>query len=264
MDKKLILYSVILAGLAFATFQTARSNKESEEGLTEAQEELLLDTGYFEISDATGQLAPLYEPEGEPSLSELADGGTASAELKAAFEKFNGGGQKGNTFLAFALFVITGIFAGFVVVTQILPMFVQKASEEVYGSTEQIKTEKARITGQALVAQGDWEGAIEAYREEAEMEPENRLPWVEMAMIKREKLEDSDGALAVMDEALARGGWRDNDEAVFLFRKVEIYEEDKNDHASAVALLREVIEKFPQTRHSANAMHKLHQMGEQA
>ncbi|MEM9080811.1 MAG: tetratricopeptide repeat protein [Verrucomicrobiota bacterium] len=239
------------------------SSGEIQEGLSDEQEELLLDTGYFEVSDSTGELAPLWAEGNEPSLEEMADGGEVSQELKAAYRMYRDGAEGGGIWIPLAMFIVTGVFTGFLVVTYLLPNLVQKASEEVYGSTEQGEPDPL-ASAQALVAQGEWEGAIEAYRSAAEAQPENRLPWVEIAMLQRERLEDSDLALATLDAAIARGNWRENDEAFFYFRKIAIFEEDKKEHEKAVGLLKEVIEKFPNTRHMANAMHKLREMGESA
>jgi hypothetical protein len=46
-----------------------------------------------------------------------------------------------------------------------------------------------------------------------------------------------------------------------MFRLSEIYEEDFHDLKAAGAILSQIIELFPETRHSANARTKLHQWG---
>ncbi len=143
-----------------------------------------------------------------------------------------------------------------------LPNLVQKASEEVFGSTEKAEGPDALARAQSAVAQGDWQQAISCYQEAGEKEPENRLPWIEISMLQRERLNDPAAALATLDQALERGNWRENDETFFIFRKIDIFENDIKQHDQAVSLLRDVIDRFPQTRHSANAMHKLHELGE--
>lgn len=262
MDKKLILYLLILAGLVTATVMSARSSKQVDASLTSDEMEMLEDTGHFDIDPNENVLVPLYEEGTQLSPEELGNGEQPSAALTAAYDKFLGTGKKGSPFLTFALFILTGIFTGFLVVTYVLPNIVQRASEEVYGSTEKVGAPSTLMQAQAAVAQGEWEQAIDYYKKVATEEPDNRLPWVEIAMLQRERLENPHAALLTLEQALARGGWRENDEAFFLFRKIEIFENDVNEHEQAVALLRDVIERFPQTRHSANAMHKLHEMGE--
>ncbi|WP_411846656.1 tetratricopeptide repeat protein [Roseibacillus persicicus] len=262
MDKKLILYLIILAGLVTATVKSVQSSKEVDTALTTNEIELLEDTGHFDLDPNENVLIPLYEEGTQLSPEELANGEEPSAELAAAYEKFLGTGKKGSPILTFALFIVTGVFTGFLIVSYILPNVVQRASEEVYGSTQKVGGPSALTRAQAAVAQGEWEQAIELYQEAATEEPDNRLPWVEIAMLQRERLENPHAALLTLEQALARGGWRENDEAFFLFRKIEIFENDLNEHDQAIALLRDVIDRFPQTRHSANAMHKLHELGE--
>ncbi|MBK1835321.1 tetratricopeptide repeat protein [Roseibacillus ishigakijimensis] len=269
MDKKLILYLLVLAGLITATFLSVRANSDSDDGkLTINDMQLLEDTGHFEIVSSVDsnedKLEPLNGDGRGLSRDDLGNGEEPDPEVVTAYEKFLGEKDGGSPLITFGLFIITGIFVGFLVVTYVLPNIVQRASEEVYGSTEKVGAPDAISQAQASVAQGEWEEAIAHYREAAAEDPSNRLPWVEIALLQRERLEDPQASLATLDEALARGGWRENDEAFFIFRKIEIYEHDLNQHEKAVAQLREVIEKFPQTRHSANAMHKLHELGESA
>ena len=52
-----------------------------------------------------------------------------------------------------------------------------------------------------------------------------------------------------------------NDAAYFMFRLAELYDEDAHDRDSAVSILNQVMEQFPESRHSANARHKLHEWG---
>ena len=68
--------------------------------------------------------------------------------------------------------------------------------------------------------------------------------------------------MQTLDQALARGNWRENDEAFFIFRKIDIFENHLQQKEQALACLQDVIERFPQTRHSANAMHKLRELDE--
>lgn len=264
MDKKLLLYLLILAGLVAATIASVKSSEDPLEAtsLSNHEIELLEDTGHFEYDANEEMLIPLYGEDETLSTEQLGDGGEPSSELLSAYEKFLGEREKGSPLLTFALFVLIGIFTGFLVVSYVLPNIVQRASEEVYGSSEKVGPPSALMQAQAKVAQGDWDEAIASYRLASEEEPENRLPWVEIAMLQRERLENPSLALETLDAALARGDWRENDEAFFYFRKIEILENDLNEHDRAITLLREVMEKFPNTRHYANAMHKLHELGE--
>ena len=264
MDKKLILYLLILAALVTATVLSVKSSKKTENGtsLSNDEMELLIDTGHFDYSTQDGSLIPLNEEGPKLTPEQLGDGEEPAPEVAAAYNKFLGEKEGGSPLITFALFIATGVFVAFLIISYVLPNLVQRASEEVYGSTEKVGSPDALSQAQANVAQGDWEQAIASYQEAAVADPSNRLPWVEIAAIQRDRLEDPELALATLDNALARGSWRENDEAFFLFRKIEIHEDDLNQRSQAVAVLREVMEKFPQTRHYANAMHKLRELGE--
>lgn len=263
MDKKLIFYLLILFGLVFATVKSVQSSKGSDDTfLTSEDIELLEDTGHFDYNPSEETLSPLFEEGTELTPEQLGDGGEPSPATVAAYQKYLGETEGGSPLLTFALFIITGIFTGFLIVSYLLPAVVQRASEEVYGSTEKVGAPSALSQAQANVAQGDWEQAIASYQQAAAEDPDNRLPWVEITMLQRERLEEPNLALQTLDAALARGGWRENDEAFFLFRKIEILEQDLDEREQALSLLRTVMEKFPDTRHFANAMHKLHEMGE--
>ncbi|MEO1843444.1 MAG: hypothetical protein ABGZ37_04120, partial [Akkermansiaceae bacterium] len=75
-------------------------------------------------------------------------------------------------------------------------------------------------------------------------------------------LESPDAAITTLREALESFEWRANDAAFFMFRLVELYEKEKQDLATSVSILQQVVEIFPETRHAANATHRLRELGE--
>lgn len=149
---------------------------------------------------------------------------------------------------------------GILFVTLILPMFAHRIAHLVYDSGELLEKD-AMHDARSLVAQGEYEKAIEAFRVAAANDPLNRLPWVEIARIQRGHLEDPDSAIQTLRDALESQEWQVNDAAYFLFRLAELYDEDRQDRATAVSIMQQVIDEFPETRHSANARHKLHTWG---
>jgi hypothetical protein len=87
---------------------------------------------------------------------------------------------------------------------------------------------------------------------------------VEIAKIYKDQLGDPASAVATIRHALESQAWEVNDAAYFLFRLAELYDEVEGDRNSAVAIMNQVVEQFPGTRHSANATHKLHEWSMQA
>lgn len=154
-------------------------------------------------------------------------------------------------------FLSAGLAAVFVVIYA-LPFFAQRVSQSVYDSVEEVEKDLMR-DARSRVAQGDYEGAIEAFKVAADADPLNRVPWVEMIKIYKENLHDAPAAIRTIRQAIESHEWPANDAAYFLFRLAELHDEVEGDRAAAVAILNQVIEQFPGTRHSANATHKLHE-----
>lgn len=153
-------------------------------------------------------------------------------------------------------FLCAGLVGIFFVIT-LLPFFAQRLTHSVYDSGEEVEKD-AMHDARSLQAQGEYVAAIEAYKRAAAADPLNRLPWVEIAKVYKDYLEDPKAAIATIRHALESQEWEVNDAAYFLFRLAELYNEVEGDRASAVAIMNQVIEQFPETRHSANARTKLH------
>lgn len=149
---------------------------------------------------------------------------------------------------------------GIVFVTEVLPIFAQKLTHAVYDSGEEVEQD-AFHDARVLMAQGEWEAAIESFKEAAEGDPLNRMPYVEIAKIQKVHLEDPMASIMALREAIEGQEWEEKDAAFLLFRLAELYDKDTEDRESAVAIMEQVMEQFPETRHSANARTKLHEWG---
>ncbi len=156
-------------------------------------------------------------------------------------------------------FISAGVVGTFVVV-YLLPFFAQRVTHAVYDSAEMVEKDVMH-DARVLVAQGEYHAAIEAFKVAAKAEPLNRLPWVEIAKIYKDNLEEPTAAIETIRYALESQAWEINDAAYFLFRLAELYDEVLGDRASSIAILQQVVEQFPRTRHSANANTRLHEWG---
>ena len=79
------------------------------------------------------------------------------------------------------------------------------------------------------MAQGDYEGAIKAFREGMKSDPQNRMPWIEIAKIQKDQLQDVPAAIQTLRDALESNVWEE-DSAVFLsFRLADLYDEGMAD-----------------------------------
>jgi len=168
--------------------------------------------------------------------------------------------DNGRLIQSILLGVVTAVVVGVVFVIDVLPVIAQKMTHAVYDSAEMVE-EDAMHDARSKVAQGDYEGAIEAFKVAAQADPLNRMPWIEIAKIYRENLENPGAALSTLRTALEGQEWQVNDAAYLMFRVAELYDEDLQDRTSATTILLQVTEQFPNTRHSANARHRLHEWG---
>lgn len=148
--------------------------------------------------------------------------------------------------------VVFGVF--------VLPNIVHRFTHMFYGSAEEVE-EDPMHDARAFYAQGDYEGAIAAYRAVVLAQPENRLPWVEISKIQKDNLDDPDASIQTLRIAMESRDWADNDKAFFMFRLSELFQEVKDDTPETVSILQQVVELFPETRHSANATHRLRELG---
>ena len=177
-------------------------------------------------------------------------------QLEGEIQKLTGERTFNGILLAFVSAGVVGIFF----VLQILPSFAHRLTHAIYDSAEMVERDVMH-DARSLLAQGDYQGAITAFREAAAADPLNRLPWVEIAKIYKDKLNDPGSAVQTIRHALESQEWEINDAAYLLFRLAELYDEVEGNRASAVAIMRQVVEQFPGTRHSANASHKLREWG---
>jgi tetratricopeptide (TPR) repeat protein len=155
---------------------------------------------------------------------------------------------------------LTAGLVGIVFVFVVLPIMAHKMTHAIYDSAEMIERDVMH-DARALVAQGEYEAAIEAFKEAAKADPLNRLPWVEIAKIYKDNLENPQAAIDTIREALDGQEWQVNDAAYFMFRLAELHDQELGERETAVAIMRQVVDQFPQTRHSANAKTKLHDWG---
>ena len=192
-------------------------------------------------------------------INELYEQGDDEEQVPALKVKMNSiEGQR--TFNGILLAFLSAGLIGIVFVTQVLPAIAQKITHAVYDSNEQVEQD-AFHDARVFMAQGEWESAIESFKAAAVQDPLNRMPYVEIAKIQKMHLEDPAAAIATLREAVEGQEWQENDAAFLMFRLAELYDEDAGDRESAVAIMEQVMEQLPESRHSANARTKLHEWG---
>jgi tetratricopeptide (TPR) repeat protein len=208
------------------------------------------------LKEARGMRAEVLEK----ISTNLGDQETNTEETIAITNKIAEGIDSTSTFLGIFMAFLTAGYGGVVFVAYLLPILAHRATHTVFDSGE-ILEKDPMAEARSKVAQGDYEGAIEAYRIASENDPENRMPWIEIVKIQRETLQQPQAAIHSIREALANYAWPENDASFFLFRLADLYQNDMQDLDTAARIMKQVIEQFPETRHSANARNKLQEWG---
>lgn len=153
--------------------------------------------------------------------------------------------------------VVAAIYLGLLFVVYILPAMSDKVAASMLGDSNETAEQDPMHTARALLAQGEYEDAIVAYREVTVKDPMNRMPWVDIAKIYETNLESPQMALETLKEAVQSHEWEIDDAAFFLFRIAEMQEAMPEEQVAYQETLNVIIQTFPETRHSANAMHLL-------
>jgi len=155
--------------------------------------------------------------------------------------------------------MLAGVYLGIMFVLYALPVITDKATTAVLDSAELVEIDPLH-GARAAYARGDYEHAMSVYRSVMDDDPYNRLPWVEIAKIQHDNLEDPEASIATLREALEAHEWAVNDAAYFMGRLAEVYLDALGDQESCLTILNQIIELFPETRHSANATQKINAM----
>ena len=115
--------------------------------------------------------------------------------------------------------------------------------------------------GRALIAKGDYAGATEAFLEQAKQMPDGSPARGGGHAPGQGKIERPGARGRHRQGCVEASDWPEDDAAYFLFRLVELHDDDLQDPETAAAYLQEVINRYPGTRHAANAAHKLRERG---
>lgn len=163
------------------------------------------------------------------------------------------------TFKGILLTFLTAGVVGILFVVHVLPAIVQRFTHAIYDSGEMVGHDVMR-DARSLFAQGEYEAAIEEFSNAIAAEPGNRMPWMEIAKIQKDCLDDPQAAIETLSQAIEAFGWPMDDGVYFRFRLAELHEQVNGDHTAAAALMQQVAELYPNTRHAANAKHRLQEL----
>ena len=163
------------------------------------------------------------------------------------------------TIILFVGIILTATIAGLLVALTLVPMIGDFAGSFFFTPGGRLIEKNPHSEAVAKLAQGDALGAVAAYRAVFARDPSDTLALSEAARICCEKLGDAETAASILEEALARD-WPQDQAAFIANRLVDVYWNFLADAQRARAMLTQIIDSMPGTRHAANARHRLEEI----
>ncbi len=198
------------------------------------------------LSDSPGESAP---PPG-PIASESGSG--AGADFAAA-DEFNQAIKKT------LLLIVGGVAAAILLFSFVLP-FTSDWIATRFNVPDEGTAADLKALASACITDGDFEGAIDAYRKLMDRDPPDRFPVVEIAMLYIEHLDNPQAAIEVLEKSVNDKDWEVDDAAFLKFRIASIELENRKDPLRAREVLELIAREFEGTRHAANAEHRIEEI----
>lgn len=154
---------------------------------------------------------------------------------------------------------LVGLIGGLLAVKYVIPWLGDVMGEAVFSSGEKVEQDEMTKAA-ACIAKGDYAGAIEHYEKMLEDKPDDPFPVAEIAKVHAERLHDPQAALKALEEHLQSKDWPVDDAAFIMFRIADVHLTHLHDFDAARDMLEQIIGNFPNTRHSANAHHKMSEL----
>jgi len=168
------------------------------------------------------------------------------------------GADQSKTFLLFGGVVCLAVVIGAITALSLLPAIGEAFSGIFYGSNAEIQKDP-HSAALSKSAQGDLEGAIAEYIAIYNDNRSDTMALSEAVHIYCDRLHDYTSAARLLEEALQEE--LPMEESAFICnRLVDIYWGYQHDAVSARRLLIQVAESMPDTKHAANAQHRLMQL----
>jgi hypothetical protein len=155
--------------------------------------------------------------------------------------------------------ILMGLAGGLLAVKYLIPWLGDMMGEAMFSSGEKVEQDPMTKAA-ARIAQGDYPGAIEQYESMLREKPDDPFPVAEIAKMHAERLHDPQAALKVLEEHLQSKDWPVDDAAFIMFRIADLHLTHRHDFETARDMLEQIIGNFPNTRHSANAHHRMSEL----
>ncbi len=178
--------------------------------------------------------------------------------LEARAHSLIEGADQTKTFLIFGLIVLLAVVIGAITALSLLPALGESFGNLFYGSNQEIE-KNPHSAALSRSAQGDFEGAIEEYQAVYHANPADIMAVSEIVHIYCDRLHDYAQAAETLEGVLEEE-LPVEDSAFFCNRLVDVYWLYQHDAISARRVLIQIAESMPDTKHAANAQHRLQQI----
>ena len=158
--------------------------------------------------------------------------------------------------MKFVLVIVLSLTGGLLAVKFVIPWLGDAMGEAVFSSGEKVEQDEMTKAA-ACIAKGDYQGAIDHYEKMLEDKPDDPFPVAEIAKVHAERLRDPQAALKALEAHLQSKDWPVDDAAFIMFRIADVHLTQRHDFESARDMLEQIVGNFPNTRHSANAHHRM-------
>ncbi len=174
--------------------------------------------------------------------------------------KWHSEAWQGNPLIQFGAILGLAVILGFFFVIVVLPKLGDAVGTVMYSSGEEVAPDES-MKAVAKIAAGDYEGAIVEYKNILQSKPDDTHTISEIAKTYSDKLHQPDQAIDFLRKQLEGQEWSQENAAFLLFRLADI-QTHMQDFESARVTFEHVVGTFPDTRHSANARHKITELQE--
>ena len=158
----------------------------------------------------------------------------------------------------FAGIIFVAVVIGTIAAVAIVPAIGEFIGNFIFNPNQEIE-KNPHSEALAKIAQGDYEAAIASYRKNLSENPDDMHALSEIINLYCDKLHDLDAAQEFLEESL-KHDWPAEQGAFLASRLVDVYWNHKHDATRARHLLMQIAETMPDTRHAANAIHRLHEI----
>jgi tetratricopeptide (TPR) repeat protein len=158
----------------------------------------------------------------------------------------------------FLMLLGLGIAAGVMFALSVLPLIGDQIGQFFYAPGQEVE-KSPHAPALAAVARGDFEAAAAAYRAVLDQNPGDTHAISETTRLLCEKLGRPEEAVAFLEEQLNRE-WGMDDLAFVANRLVDVAWNYQRDLNRSRELLQQLVDALPDTRHSANAGHRLREI----